>query len=153
MTYRDPELSWIASELQQEKNKTAILQEENKDLRALLKKEAEEIYIPDPPPNISGFRKLICWFGSHTWDIDIIDEKVKEMLPVWKNPNEPFNRVIFNDYVEVFCTHCKHKVWTNGKMDQNQSLGDAIRICSMVEHVYQEFLAEFNDITSNDKDE
>lgn len=132
MTYRDPELGRLSTELQEEKNKVAILEEEKKDLLALLSKEAEAIKIPEKPVEMSGFRQIACWLGSHDYQLYVESEVMLARA------TSKFNRVEFQKYCRVYCKHCKHIVFNENLIGES-SLHNTIKIIDIINHAYNEF--------------
>lgn len=137
--YRDPELGRLSTELQQEKNKVAILEEEKKDLQALLSKEAESIKIPEKPVEMSGFRRLACWFGSHHYELWVESDVMIHKLQENSFATPKFNRVEFEKYCRVFCKHCRTIVFNYNKETITQSsVADMAKIYGIINRAYDE---------------
>ncbi len=127
MSYRDPEFSRLSSQLQEERTKSAILEEEIKDLKALLKVDVPEQSRPSYMSNL--WWDPFCWLGFHHYEV-VAD-------PVLLAKTKFISRKEFFDFCKVYCKYCSFLAKDFG-MDINHSHFSSLSLgalCSVVRRV------------------
>lgn len=121
-------LSHLHSKLKEEQTKNAILEEEIKELKTLLKVEIPKFSKP------GWIRNSLCWFELHSFEVQV--------EPRFLNSGLVVSRKGFFDYCRIQCKHCGFMA-KDFRMDINHShfytlnFGTLCKIVGLVDKLYE----------------
>jgi len=132
LIYRDPELSRLFGEIEDLKLKNIALEEQNAQLRNLLKTELSKF--PDAVPRTPGIK---CkWFGMHKY-VFLVD------AGLWKiEQNYLFGRQELFRWCRIECSSCGFRLKETNESWAGCSFGTLIKVANLFEIFFENFRDE-----------